>query len=746
MKFMAIDGEGFMDDDGIHRYKLLGIGQDQLSNDYGLGFDEIMTFLYDHYEKDTAYIGFFLDYDFTQWLKNLPENRARMLLTIEGKAKRKRKVKGDHSIAPHPVEYDEWQFDLLGYKRFRLRPKMCNCPVASCPCKPKRPWMYICDVGGFFQTSFLNVINPSAWPEPIVTQEEFDTILEGKAQRSSAMLDSDTALYNRLENEVLERVMTVYANGLEAIDVRLTASKWFGPGQAAQEWMRGRAPKRTVVEEAVPQWFRDMAQWSYYGGWFELMMHGIIPGKTHEYDVNSAYPAIIAELPCLIHATYTRGIGKPMVLPGELCLVKAWVWSQPPNRTDQYHYNPKKMHIGAMLHRMPDGSILRPSSTQGWFWWHELEAAKRAGCITRISDDRFFEWAKFTPGQCPPDCHPNPMREVRSLYNQRLAVGKDSPMGKGAKTVYNSDYGKFAQSIGSPLYGNPIYASLITAGCRIMILDAIATHPKGKSNVAMVATDAVYFLDEHPELPLSDKLGEWEHKIKRNLTLFKPGFYWDDTTREQIAAGKTPVFKARGIPAASFKHEIARVDAQFRKWTRDDNGKCLPHGRTPDILEPIQFRRTEERVSNHGTWPSVSFQPGFCMTTALQALMQNNWKLAGTVTEGENTEPLTQNAWPGMKRTNAYSEESRERDKYGFDSEYKVYRSEPVTLGPKWWCTRRLGIFHPEESELYISTPYEKRFGSDDPFSDESRQQSGISPDGYVSDAFTDILYGKGKE
>lgn len=692
LKFAAFDGEGFTDPDGVHRYKLLAIGQDQITNPHGLEFTEIMEFLYDHFEKGTAFVGFFLGYDFTQWFKTLPEERARMLLTQEGIKARQRRLtnsiegKNKHAIAPHPVQYHGWQFDLLGSKRLRIRPKYCDCPFQSCKCN-HAPWMYLCDVGGFFQTSFLNVIDPKRWPEPILTAEEFAKILEGKRQRSTAVLDSATMAYNRLENVVLQRVMGEVDKGLRAVDVKLTPSKWFGPGQAAQAWMRGKAPTREDIERLTPDHILRAAMASYYGGWFEIMMHGMIPGVTHEYDINSAYPYIIAHLPCLLHGKWQQGVGRPNVGAREYCLVRAWVWTQ------AYAERRKKHHIGAMLHRDANGRISRPLMTKGWYWWHELQAARRAKCVTRITDDRYYEWVKYTPCECMP-----PLRRVANLYLQRLAVGKDTPMGKGAKTVYNSKYGKFAQSVGDPLFGNPIYASLITAGCRTMILNAIASHPKGKSNVAMVATDAVYFRSPHPSLRCSENLGEWSHTERSNIALFKPGVYWDDRTRKQIAAGDAPVFKARGVNAAAFAPELARIDREFS----DSTG----------IL-----------VSN--SWPTVSFRPSFAMTTALQALEQGDWSKAGHVSTDSE---VKQSADPWGKRCEAYLDDDG------------IIRTEPHWFGDGSGWRYAMREKPPRTWIECESVGYTKRFGMEDPFNDLNKELYGVDPDGYITNQFRDAL------
>jgi len=690
INFIGVDGEG-MNINGEHRYVLFGIGDKQIEDTSGLLWTDVFNHLYTHHVPGTAYVGFFLGYDFTQILKTMPEDKVWMLITAEGRALRKHRIPGK---SPHPVQTDGWQFDMLAMKRLRIRPKLCDCPYATCKCQ-HAPWMYVCDVGSFFQASFLSVINPSGWATgtEVVSTEEYALIEEGKGKRSTAVLDDDMRLYNRLENQVLSRVMHTLDVGFHGIKIHLPASKWFGPGQAAQAWLKNEGvPKRAELENCVPPWFSEAARMAYFGGWFEIMMHGIIPGVTHEYDINSAYPSIIAQLPCLVHGTYSHGEGIPPLSTVDtltLAYAKVWSPSMPDTNTPQ--------HIGAMLHR-DSGQILRPMGTEGWFWWDELQAAQRAKLIKRLDNkgkQQVIKWVQYTPCDCPP-----PMAEIAGLYLKRLEVGKRSPLGKAAKLAYNSEYGKFAQSVGEPVFGNAVYASKITSGCRTMILNAIATHPKGKANVAMIATDGIYFLDKHPELTISEALGEWDYKERYNLTLFKPGVYWDDTAREKIAAGGSPHFKARGFKAADFTSSIARIDAEFSTW---------------DNASEAQLSSPEWQ------WPTVKFTPSFVMTTALQALRRNKWESAGAVSTGIE---LEQNADPYMKRDGLY------RDVYNGRT---IYRSEPHS-------GMQLGI---GELEWIPSEPYAKRFGMEDPWSDEYRAQLGETPDGAVVDILAWILNGE---
>lgn len=207
--FIAVDGEG-VGRGREHKYVLLGVGNEQIEAESGLTFDMIAGFLYEQYRKfpDTAFVGFFLGYDFCQWFKSLPESRARSLLTEPGRIARQRSSSGGNHT-PFPVGYGKWEFDILGMKRFKLRPK------------GEKGWMYVCDAGSFFQASLMSVIDPRKWTDPVVTEEEYATLAEGKEKRDSAQLDSDMRRYNALENDVLARLMARLNQGFTQAGIRL---------------------------------------------------------------------------------------------------------------------------------------------------------------------------------------------------------------------------------------------------------------------------------------------------------------------------------------------------------------------------------------------------------------------------------------------------------------------------------------------------------------------------------------------
>ena len=668
VRFVGVDGEGVDRLDGAHDYNLLSVGDRSMHHPDGarLGFEDVMAHLWacHQIDPDAVMVGFYLSYDLAQWWQDLPEERACMLLTPEGQAARARKGAGAVNPMPWPVRFGRWEFDVLpNSKRFKLRPE-----------RSGARWLYVCDTGGLFQTSFVKAIDPADWSDPVCTPAEYATIVAGKAARSRAPVPYGTPVeaadvaYNTLENDVLARLMDRYNRGLVAADIRLTRTQWHGPGQAAQAWLKAAGGEHTgdacraagpeVPDDAVGPF--EAAGRSYFGGWFEVTAHGHVPGDTFEYDINSAYPSTIAGLPCLLHGEWVHGEGRPPRTKAPYRLVEAAVRGSDP-------------FLGAMTHRHPTGRVLRPHSTAGWYWWHEVEASRRAGLVDRVE---WRQWWEYQPCDCPP-----PFAGIAQLYEDRVRVGKKSPHGRALRLVYNSSYGKFAQSVGHPLFGNPVYASLITAGCRVRILDAIAGHPQGTAAVVMVATDGVYFTSEHPGLDLDPtRLGAWDAGVKSNLCLFRPGMYWDDKARKAARSGAKLGLKSRGVNERALAAVVGRLDRQFARVT------SLP--------------------ADADGWPAVELRIPFTVVSPRQALARNNWALCGAV---EHDRAVTISAAPGIKRVAVPPEWAPD----------DLLRTRPIDTAGE-------------------STPYEGRFGLE--LKEGIAELELVLPDGEAHDLLAEIL------
>lgn len=730
VNFIGVDGEGYTDGFGRHLYVLLGVSDSSgyhrsVENPDGLHWEQVFEFLWSCFQErpEDTFAGFFLGYDFAQWFKSFPEKWARAYFTPEGKARRLAiaRQKKPETRYPKPVIIPRksggwWFLDGIGERMIRL----------SATGKRKE-WIYINDAGPFFQTSLLNVIDPKKWDRPIVTEAEFDIVKRGKESRGSAILDDDMRYYNCLENDILSRLLARYNEGLVTQDIRLGRDQWYGPGRAANEWLkRIDAPTGEEVLNACGQEIWDVAKASYVAGWFEIMCHGHVPGSSFEYDINSAYPSVMASLPCLLHGKWTAGTSVPPSRKDSYTLVKARVYG-----TDEY--------IGAMLHRSAQGNRLcRPSNTCGVYWLHEMQSAQHAGLIDNVE---YIEWWQYQPCKCSP-----PLADIARLYAHRLSINKDSAEGKACKLIYNSAYGKCAQSVGSPRFANPIYASLITAGCRIKIMDAIASHPAGTRAVLMVATDAVFFRSAHPGLSQSDKLGDWGLTKRENLTLFKPGHYWDDSARESIRQGTAPKFKARGVNAKSFAETIAGIDKTFSSWDHgahvivDADGWEEFRGR--GTYQTLDFYRAANFVYRHLPqnfieWPWCKYRIGFSMVSISQALQWNDWSKCGLVETDKIVGPIKSD--PRAKRDYRIRHATDTYDCVG-----KLYRSRPYAFAFRrsYWSRRNMREGTGYSTFELENTGYSKNFGLNR--ENEELQSNIITPDGPADNLILDAL-GLGK-
>lgn len=657
-----------------HCYVELGCGDDQIENYNGLGFGEIFDFLYNEcrpkYPANTAFVGYALGYDWSQWLKTIPvqsELQVAKLCLDEYINTRPGRGDGKPPLPVHITDPEtgvEWEIDMLPHRRIQFRPRakwgeFREIEIGNGPPPPVRwredyrfkhyakaghlklrirakySWMYVCDVFSFWQKAFLSAINPADYPTGTapVSARDFEEIKRGKDRRSTARLDDEMRYYNRLENRALAGLMrSLNANLTEHLEVRIDKKHWFGPGQIAQALLRKwGVPTRLEVEGVTPPRILKALKASFLAGWFEIFSHLYVKGSTWEYDINSAYPHVMQSLPCPLHGVWKADY--PTQMP---------VTKMPKLRSGAYRIMHAKVHgsdpyIGTMLHRDLHGGVSRPHNTSGWYWQHELEAAIRAGLIDSVE---IYEWFTYYPQvdtdhkNCAALCSP-----IQELYMKRLLVSKDSPAGKTFKLGYNSPYGKTAQSIGEPTFTNWLWASLITSGCRTMILDAIATHPEGTKAVRMVATDGVYFRSPHPTLSISDtELGQWSEREKLDILLYKPGMHWDNRARDKVRAGEPLALRTRGVSARAVANEIDRIDNESVNWSPES-----------------------------GQWPSIEIHSSFAIITPVQALRwgrfaavqitlsglvekpstKSKWHLAGLITEGDES---VQDADPAGKR------------------------------------------------------------------------------------------------
>ena len=517
-EFIGVDGEGGQDAQGHHQYYLLTAGTASLATGLPLTSEECLTFL-SNLEGHYCYVAYFFDYDVTMICRGMPEDRVRRLLDRQCRTFTTDKGRE----VTMPLDWGDFQLDYLPHKEFKVRRWVGGQDRHGAG--RWTPWVVVNDVGSFYQQAFIKTLHE--WG--IGTPEEREQIAVGKEARADfGQLTQDILLYNRLEIRLLQDLMDAFREVCK--DVGYLPARWQGPGNLASAMLRKHGVKRGRDLGLDPN-VTLMANRAYYGGRFETTAVGEVRRKVWQYDINSAYPAALVDMPCLEHGHWTREAPQPT--------------SSEPFEGLSLHYGHFTHKEDALLYGYPirtkQGTITYPSEGLGWYWSDEIRAA-----VHQSFKPSYSWWFR-------PQCECVPFSWVPEVYQQRLTLGKTA-RGKVLKLGLNSLYGKMAQSIGSAPYANPIYAGLITARTRAKLSEACHTRlPDGRctcSDVLMLATDAVFSLRELPHLEVSKRLGEWDLDTHDSMFIVQPGLYFTGT-------GATAP-KTRGLPRqAVMDHEDA---------------------------------------------------------------------------------------------------------------------------------------------------------------------------------------------
>lgn len=555
-EFRGVDGEGGnVAEEGTlfgsrHQYLSLRSGAGLLETGKPLQWEECFNFLVSQpaYHIDVSY---FFDYDVTMMIRTMPEERARRLLN-----RGLRTTKGGSIM---PLDIGDYQCDYLPHKEFKVRRK------------GTQRWTVVNDVGQFFQSAFLKSLE--RWD--IGTPEERAFIKRGKEMRADfAELSEETKAYNALECVLLEQLMTEFRSVCE--ELGYVPKKWQGPGYLASAMLqRHNVPKRDDIPILSNNTFRALAQEAYYGGRFETTVSGPVDRPVWQYDINSAYPHILRSLPCLLHGSWRRVHERPD---------HGCTWF---GRIHFNHSAPRYLYNLPV--RLKNGNINYPKEATGVYWGCEIEAAERGGTTFEFIDGWVYE----------PHCECRWFDFIEPAYSLRKRLGK-SAKGYVLKLALNSLYGKIAQSIGYAPWANPVWAGLITAGCRAMLIDAYTQSP---DDCYMLATDGL-FMGTPLALDTGDQLGQWEETYHENgMFIVQPGIYF---LNEEV--------KTRGVERVRIEEMRSVFEAQFSKFVAS-NG--IDHTVSVDVVNFITARqaiaRRKWRIA--GTWEKTTRQLSFDFST-----------------------------------------------------------------------------------------------------------------------------------
>lgn len=505
---IVFDGEAFP------HYGLLACSKGTYikNEDEPLSTNECFQFLCEQGEEGTLHFGFAFGYDFNNAMRDLSKQHLQRL-----------RLNGS-------VRWKEWSITHIPGKRISIR----NIHSGD--------YCTLWDLFPFVQCSFVKWIEE--WE--LADKETVARIKNMKEQRSDFEVDDfDSILKYCLEECTLAVIGAKKLIGTcEKVGIHLTS--FYGAGSLASAMLKKHNIFWYIGD--TPKHIEDLANAAYYGGRSETSIIGRA-GKCFFYDINSAYPAAAAKCPCLAHGTWReassdelcgmsqRGIEEngAHILPDfSLCEVE-WDLRQR-----------KNLWFGPFPTHPNRGSIRYPLAGSGTYWGCEVNAAMRMyPCEIRIRSAHIFE----------PNCAHQPFSFVRYTYEERRALKAKKDFGHmPLKLGLNSLYGKCAQRVGNAPYRCLVWAGLMTAMTRAMILDAVAQNPEA---ILSIATDGIVSKEEL-DLPVSGKLGEWDRKEVEWFFSAQCGVYFYQLTGENQTTKKSRGFLAKELSLELIEAELKR--------------------------------------------------------------------------------------------------------------------------------------------------------------------------------------------
>lgn len=368
----------------------------------------------------------------------------------------------------------------------------------------------IWDVFGFFQESFVAVMKKWLGDK----HRHFELIKRMKLLRGdfAKVPQKDINAYNAAELEVLVEIMNKVRAAITGLDLK--CNRWDGAGAVAAALMRKHDVRN--FKEVTPDNIIDAVRRAYAGGRIEVCKIGNHVGKVYDYDINSAYPSVMADMPCMLHGRWTR-LGKcnhHNLYKFSICNVR---WKFPEDQPFYpFFYRTEKMQISF------------PSQGEGWYWWPEIEAAFQhyPEYIEIIEQLIWVQECNHKPFHWIPDYY-----KTRQQWVKHPTEDWHNGAEKIIKLGLNSLYGKTAQQIGGKLKKAPTYhqlewAGYITSATRARLYLAAMCDP---SSVIGFATDGI-FTTKPLSLDCSTKkeIGAWELKepVPEGMTIAMAGVYW----------------------------------------------------------------------------------------------------------------------------------------------------------------------------------------------------------------------------
>ena len=497
--FIAWDGEGYTDSQGIHHYMLMMNSLGQYINDPDLRTETCLNFLLRAKREagKAVHIIYGGNYDATMIFKSmiqtsLPDFLYQRLLDTNNV---EWYFPGDEHAPSNYYKIEYIPFKWLQVSGFDYH-------------SMKHTTIKIYDIMTFFQMSAIK-----AWESRNIEVPEI--IKTGKAARGGFTYEDidEVRAYCMMELEMYVQLADILRD--EFTEAGINVRQWHGPGAVASAILKQYGVKNHMQEPPSLEIERAV-QHAYFGGRFEQFKAGHHAGKVYVYDINSAYPHQIQNLPSLANATWEHTGEYDPTVRG------LWLCEYDSPTLDYLSPNP-------LPWRSRNGNVGFPARNSFvWCWDTEARFATKIhhGYRLGITDST------------------KPFQFVGEMYTKRKewkALGRGGE--KALKLGLNSLYGKLAQTVSGdptkrPSWHQLAWAGMVTSGARAQLWEAIQQAP---DKIIAVETDSI--ASTVPlDLDIGDGLGQWELTEYEDMTYVQSGIYFCDG--ESVTANKA---RTRGI-------------------------------------------------------------------------------------------------------------------------------------------------------------------------------------------------------
>lgn len=500
-RWVGIDGEGI--GRKPHRYVMMGSSDGtMIQRGTGLRTTECLDFILDFATRDVRLCGYYLGYDWTMILRDMPNDLIYLLLRPDMRARPEAEGGGFNWI-----EWEGYRLHWLAHAMWIGRGKRA---------------IVVWDLGRYYQGPFVGALK--SWGIAPHVQER---IAKMKAQRSVFAWKDRKQIAEYCLDEC--RALAELAGALEHAhtEAGIKPRGWHGPGSTAGALLAREGVSEKRGSHPVP--VLKAAQIAYVGGRAEIAFSGRIKRPVYGYDISSAYPYHATRLPCLQHSRWYKVRSEKALEDVPYAIVGGSI-------------ERCKADWGPLPVRLRNGSIVFPRSGARGYWYRDEWLQARGWPESRLKFDHAYVLRS--------ECHCQPFRFLNDVFAERIRVGKNTGAGRILKLGANSVYGKLAQNAGNGQYASRIWAGMITSGCRAQVMALMRDH-KRLDSVVMVATDGVFSTEERETGPIV--LGGWERSdYPDGVTLVRPGIYWSGASklrarglgRENLETGRAVLLRA----------------------------------------------------------------------------------------------------------------------------------------------------------------------------------------------------------